>query len=65
VLPSDEDNAKNLGGVNIAQALPQSLVPAVAPGVIALTGGYSGFFITGAVAGLLGIASVSRIRGVR
>ncbi len=33
--------------------------------MIALTGGYSGFFITGAVVGLLGIASVSRIRGVR
>ncbi len=30
--------------------------------MIALTGGYSGFFITGAVVGLLGIASVSRIR---
>lgn len=65
VLPSDEDNAKDLGVVNIAQALPQSIVPAAAPGVIALTGGYSGFFITGAVVGLLGIASVSRIRGVR
>jgi MFS family permease len=65
VLPSDEDNAKDLGVVNIAQALPQSLVPASAPGVIALTGGYSGFFITGAVVGLLGIVSVSRIRGVR
>lgn len=65
VLPSDEDNAKDLGVVNIAQALPQSIVPAAAPGVIALTGGYSGFFITGAVVGLLGIVSVSRIRGVR
>jgi len=65
VLPSDEDNAKDLGVVNIAQALPQSIVPAAAPGVIGLTGGYSGFFITGAVVGLLGIASVSRIRGVR
>jgi len=40
-------------------------VPAAAPGVIAVTGGYSGFFITGAVIGLLGIFSVSRIRGVR
>lgn len=65
VLPSDQDNAKDLGVVNIAQALPQSLVPAAAPGVIAVTGGYSGFFITGAVIGLLGIFSVSRIRGVR
>jgi MFS family permease len=65
VLPSDQDNAKDLGVVNIAQALPQSLVPAAAPGVIAVTGGYPGFFITGAVIGLLGIASVSRIRGVR
>jgi MFS family permease len=65
VLPSDQDNAKDLGVVNIAQALPQSLVPAAAPGVIAVTGGYPGFFITGAVIGLVGIFSVSRIRGVR
>lgn len=65
VLPSDQDNAKDLGVVNIAQALPQSLVPAAAPGIIAVTGGYPGFFITGAVVGLVGIFSVSRIRGVR
>ncbi len=31
VLPSDQDNAKDLGVVNIAQALPQSIVPAAAP----------------------------------
>jgi MFS family permease len=65
VLPSDEDNAKDLGVVNIAQALPQSLVPAAAPTVIALTGGYSGFFLTGAVVGLLGVGAVTRVRGVR
>ena len=65
VLPSDDDNAKDLGVVNIAQALPQSLVPAAAPSVIAVTGGYSGFFLTGAVVGLLGVAAVSRIKGVK
>ena len=65
VLPTDEDNGKDLGVVNIAQALPQSLVPVAAPGVIALTGGYAGLFITGAVVGLLGALSITRVRGVK
>ena len=65
VLTTDDDNGKDLGVVNIAQALPQSLVPVAAPGVIALTGGYSGLFITGAVVGLLGALSITRVRGVK
>lgn len=65
VLPTDEDNGKDLGVVNIAQALPQSLVPVAAPSVIAITGGYPGLFITGAVVGLLGALSITRVRGVK
>lgn len=65
VLPTDEDNGKDLGVVNIAQALPQSLVPVAAPSVIGLTGGYPGLFITGAVVGLLGALSITRVRGVK
>ena len=65
VLPTDEDNGKDLGVVNIAQALPQSLVPVAAPSIIGLTGGYPGLFITGAVVGLLGALSITRVRGVK
>ncbi|TFD48296.1 MFS transporter [Cryobacterium frigoriphilum] len=64
VLPSSEDNGKDLGVVNIAQALPQSLVPVAAPGVIALAG-YPGLFLGGAVVGLFGVLAVSRVKGVK
>jgi len=64
VLPSDADSGKDLGVVNIAQALPQSLVPVAAPGVVAAFG-YPGLFIGGAVFGILGAISVLRVKGVR
>ena len=64
VLPSDADNGKDLGVVNIAQALPQSLVPTAAGGVVALAG-FPGLFLSGAVLGLLGAAAAFRVKGVR
>ncbi|HZU94009.1 MAG TPA: MFS transporter, partial [Microbacterium sp.] len=46
VLPNADDVAKDLGVLNIANALPQSIAPAIAPGIIALgaatpIGGYA------------------------
>ncbi|PPF65197.1 MFS transporter [Clavibacter michiganensis] len=64
VLPSDSDNGKDLGVVNIAQALPQSLVPTAAGGVVAVAG-YPGLFLAGAAAGLLGAVAAFRVKGVR
>ena len=64
VLPDDADNGRDLGVVNIAQALPQSLVPAAAGGVVAAVG-YPGLFITGAILGVLGAVSAFRVKGVR
>jgi len=64
VLPSSTDNGKDLGVVNIAQALPQSLVPAAAGGVVAAVG-YPGLFISGAVLGILGAVAAFRVKGVR
>ncbi|MET4639521.1 MFS transporter [Mycetocola sp. 2940] len=64
VLPSSEDSGKDLGVVNIAQALPQSLVPAAAGGVVAAVG-YPGLFLTGAVLGVLGAIAAFRVKGVR
>ncbi|WP_254057207.1 MFS transporter [Clavibacter michiganensis] len=64
VLPSDADNGKDLGVVNIAQALPQSLVPTAASGVVGIAG-YPGLFLAGAAAGLLGAVAAFRVKGVR
>lgn len=65
LLPSDQtENAKTFGVFNIAQALPQSIVPAVAAPVIAAAG-YPGLFLGGALIGLVGAVLVTRIKGVK
>ncbi|MEQ6899401.1 MFS transporter [Microbacterium sp. KR10-403] len=70
VLPSPDDTAKDLGVLNIANALPQSLAPAIAPGIIALgagtaIGGYSTWYLFGALVALAGAVLVYRIKGVK
>jgi MFS family permease len=65
LLPGSQgDNAKTFGVFNIAQALPQSLVPAVAFPVIAF-GGYPALFLGGAAIGIIGAILVTRIKGVK
>jgi len=65
LLPgTNSENAKTFGVFNIAQALPQSLVPAIAFPVITL-GGYPALFIGGAVVGIIGAVLVTRIKGVK
>ncbi|MDN4640050.1 MFS transporter [Agreia sp. PsM10] len=64
VLPNDSDNGKDLGVVNIAQALPQSLVPTAAGGIVAVAG-YPGLFISGAVLGIFGALAAFRVKSVR
>lgn len=53
VLPSAKSFAKDLGVVNIAATLPQTVAPAVG-GAIALTFGYAGLFPVGIVLSVLG-----------
>ncbi|WP_025157822.1 MFS transporter [Leifsonia aquatica] len=70
VLPNADDTAKDLGVLNIANALPQSIAPAIAPSIIALgsataIGGYSVWYLFGAVVALLGAVLVYRIKGVK
>jgi hypothetical protein len=70
VLPDAEDTAKDLGVINIANALPQSIAPAIAPGVIALgaataIGGYSLFYLVGAAAALAGALLIFRVKGTK
>lgn len=70
VLPNPDDVAKDLGVLNIANALPQSIAPAVAPSIIALgaatpLGGYPTWYLFGAVVALAGAVLVYRIKGVK
>lgn len=70
VLPHPEDTAKDLGVLNMANALPQSLAPALAPSVIAIgsataLGGYTAWYLLGALIALLGAVLVYRIKGVK
>ncbi|MFG1927122.1 MFS transporter [Cryptosporangium sp. NPDC048952] len=63
VLPNADDAGKDLGVINMANALPQSLAPAIAPVFIAI-GGYPMLFLAGAVVGIIGALLVTRIRRV-
>ncbi|MFD1954202.1 MFS transporter [Paenibacillus thailandensis] len=57
ILPRKEDAAKDFGLMNVANALPQSIVPAIAPLLLGI-GGWSFFYIVLAACLLLGIFSV-------
>ncbi|WP_447913652.1 MFS transporter [Microbacterium phyllosphaerae] len=70
VLPNPADTAKDLGVLNMANALPQSIAPAIAPGIIALgtataLGGYTVWYLFGAALTLAGAVLVYRIKGVK
>lgn len=70
VLPNPDDTAKDLGVLNIANALPQSIAPAIAPGIIAIgattvLGGYTTWYLFGALVALAGAVLVYRIKGVK
>jgi MFS family permease len=64
VLPSAKSFAKDLGVVNIAATLPQTLAPGVA-GVIVLVLGYQGLFPVAIVLGILGAFAIWPIKSVR
>lgn len=67
VLPDPDDNAKDMGVFNIANTLPQSIAPALAPFVLAIGGGgnYRLLFVVGACFGLLGAITIYRVKGAR
>lgn len=68
VLPNREtDAAKDLGIFNIANAMPQSLAPAIAPLFLAIGGGgnYTALFIGAAAFAIIGALAIQPIRGVR
>jgi MFS family permease len=64
VLPSAKSFAKDLGIVNIAATLPQTLAPGVA-GAIVLAFGYKALFPIAIVLGLLGAFAIWPIKATR
>ncbi len=67
VLPSRADVGKDMGVFHLANALPQVLMPAVAPLFLSLGDGdnYPAYFLAGGLIGLAGAFCNQRIRGVR
>lgn len=68
VLPDKEHKAaKDMGVFNIANSLPQSVAPAIAPVVFLLagTGNYTALFVVAGVFCILGAVLIAPIRAVR
>ena len=71
VLPDPKNPAKDLGIMNLASSLPNILVPAVAPLLLAIGASatnpqnFVAFFAAAAVAGAIGALLIVPIKGVR
>ncbi len=65
VLPSAVNRGKDLGVINIANTLPQSLAPAVAALVVSVAHSYLLLFLLAAVFSLLSGFLIRPIQGVR
>ncbi|MFJ3805351.1 MFS transporter [Streptomyces sp. NPDC090073] len=65
VLPTALDRGKDLGVINVANALPQVAAPALAAPIVTHLGGYRALYLFSAAVGLAGAVLVNRIRGVR
>lgn len=65
VLPSDRDNGRDLGVLNMAAAAPQVLAPFAASVLVTHAGGYGALFVAGAVLAVLGAVAIVPVRGVR
>ncbi|MEV5282583.1 MFS transporter [Streptomyces sp. NPDC051994] len=65
VLPVAADRGKDLGVINIANALPQVLAPAVAAPIVTHLGGYGALYALAGAIGVGGSVLVRRIRSVR
>ncbi|ANP52988.1 MFS family permease [Streptomyces griseochromogenes] len=67
VLPNSADVGKDLGVINSADVLPQSIGPALAPLLLAVGSGhnYTALYLFTMVVGLVGTLTVTRIKTVR
>jgi MFS family permease len=64
VLPAASDRAKDLGVLNVANALPQVIAPLLTALILANLGGYRGLFAASALATALAGVLLSRVRSV-
>lgn len=64
VLPAAADRAKDLGVINVANALPQVIAPLLTTVILANLGGYRGLFAATALATVLAAVLMSRVRSV-
>jgi len=64
VLPSADDRGKDLGVINVANALPQVLAPVLAAPIVTFLGGYPVLYGLAAAVGIAGAVLVYRIRSV-
>ena len=64
VLPNAGDRGKDLGVINVANALPQVLAPVLAAPIVTYLGGYPVLYGFAAVVGIAGAVLVYRIRSV-
>ncbi|MEV6733926.1 MULTISPECIES: MFS transporter [unclassified Streptomyces] len=64
VLPTAQDRGRDLGVINIANALPQVLAPVIAAPVVTHFGGYTALYVLAGALALAGSVLVRRIRGV-
>ncbi|MFZ0530985.1 MAG: MFS transporter [Propionicimonas sp.] len=71
VLPDPKNPGKDLGIMNLASSLPNILVPAIAPALLAIGASatnpqnFSAFFAAAAIAGALGAILIVPIKGVK
>lgn len=71
VLPDQENPAKDLGIMNLANSLPSSLVPAVAPMLLMIGAStanpqnFTALFLAGAACAVIGALAILPIKGVK
>jgi MFS family permease len=66
VLPDKNTAAKDLGVFNIAGALPFSVAPAIAPLILAVSGGsYGTLYAVAGLCAILGAVAILPVKGVR
>ncbi|MFD7027520.1 MFS transporter [Streptomyces sp. NPDC059917] len=64
VLPTARDRGRDLGVINIANAMPQVLAPVIAAPVVTHLGGYTALYALAGALALVGSVLVRRIRSV-
>ena len=66
VLPDQANAAKNLGVMNMAAALPYSVAPAIAPAILAFSGGsYGALYAIAGVCAVVGAGAILPVKRVR